>query len=69
MNAGEALKKPELEKLLNISTTTAKELEEKHKPKHMSFEDAREAAWKRINLQKRHFGKYFCLFLKNKMVG
>ena len=59
MKAGEVLKKPELEKLLNISTSTAKELEEKHKPKHMSFEDAREAAWKKINLQKRHFGNCF----------
>ena len=57
IKATEDLRKPELEKLLNISTETAKLLEEKHKPKNISFEEAREAAWNKIELQKRHFGK------------
>ena len=67
IKATEELRKPELEKLLNISTETAKLLEEKHKPKNISFEEAREAAWNKIELQKRHFGKnnyniYYNLF-------
>jgi len=49
------VKKPEIESLFNISSTTAKELQEKYKPTNISFEEAREAAWKSINLQKRHF--------------
>ena len=33
---------------------------------HNSFEEAREAAWKSINLQKRHFGKSIMFMIRER---
>lgn len=43
--------RPTLKKMYNLDTS---DLQQKHLPKQMSFEDAREAAQKAYNLQRRH---------------